>query len=50
MLLIGNQIRLTRALLAAAVRQQRSSLFQTLALQQIEAGANFLLVDMGPRR
>ena len=50
MLLIGNQIRLTRALLAAAVRQQRSSLFQTLALQQREAGANFLLVDMGPRR
>ena len=50
MLLIGNQIRLTRALLAAAVRQQRSSLFQTLALQQMEAGANFLLVDMGPRR
>lgn len=50
MLLIGNQIRLTRALLAAAVRQQRSSLFQTLALQQIEAGANFLLVDMGPQR
>jgi cobalamin-dependent methionine synthase I len=50
MLLIGNQIRLTRALLAAAVRQQRSSLFQTLALQQVEAGANFLSVDMGPQR
>jgi 5-methyltetrahydrofolate--homocysteine methyltransferase len=50
MLLIGNQIRLTRALLAAAVRQQRSSLFQTLAMQQVEAGANFLSVDMGPRR
>jgi 5-methyltetrahydrofolate corrinoid/iron sulfur protein methyltransferase len=50
MLLIGNQIRLTRALLAAAVRQQRDSLFQTLALQQVEAGASFLLVDMGPQR
>ena len=50
MLLIGNQIRLSRAILAAAARQQRSSLFQTLAIQQMEAGANFLLVDMGPQR
>jgi cobalamin-dependent methionine synthase I len=50
MLLIGNQIRLTRALLAAAVRQQRDTLFQTLARQQVEAGANYLLVDMGPQR
>lgn len=50
MLVIGNQIRLTRALLAAAVRQQRNSLFQTLARQQVEAGANYLLVDMGPQR
>jgi len=49
MLLIGNQIRLTRALLAAAVRQQRDSLFQTLARQQVEAGATYLLVDMGPQ-
>ena len=50
MLLIGNQIRLSRAILAAAARQQRSSLFQTLAIQQMEAGANSLLVDMGPQR
>ena len=49
MLIIGNQIRLTRALLAAAVRQQRDSLFQTLARQQVDAGANYLLVDMGPQ-
>jgi len=50
MLLVGNQIRLTRAVLAAAVRQERDSLFQTLARQQVEAGANLLLVDMGPQR
>lgn len=50
MLLIGNQIRLTRAVLAAAARQERDSLFQTLARQQVEAGANLLLVDMGPQR
>jgi 5-methyltetrahydrofolate corrinoid/iron sulfur protein methyltransferase len=50
MLLIGNQIRLTRALLAAALRQRNGSLFQTLARQQVEAGANWLLVDMGPQR
>jgi cobalamin-dependent methionine synthase I len=48
--LIGNQIRLTRALLAAALRQRKGSLFQTLARQQVEAGANWLLVDMGPQR
>lgn len=50
MLLIGNQIRLTRALLAAALRQRNGSLFRTLARQQVEAGANWLLVDMGPQR
>ena len=50
MLLIGNQIRLTRALLAAALRQRQGSLFRTLARQQVEAGANWLLVDMGPQR
>lgn len=50
MLLIGNQIRLTRGLLAAALRQRKSSLFQALARQQVEAGANWLLVDMGPQR
>jgi 5-methyltetrahydrofolate corrinoid/iron sulfur protein methyltransferase len=50
MLLIGNQIRLTRALLAAAVRQRNGSLFKTLARQQVEAGANWLLVDLGPQR
>jgi 5-methyltetrahydrofolate corrinoid/iron sulfur protein methyltransferase len=50
MLLIGNQIRLTRGILAAALRQRKGSLFQTLARQQVEAGANWLLVDMGPQR
>jgi cobalamin-dependent methionine synthase I len=50
MLVIGNQIRLARALLAAAVRQKRASLFKTLARQQVEAGATWLLVDMGPQR
>ena len=50
MLFIGNQIRLARPLLAAAVEQRRTSLFQTLARQQVEAGANWLLVDMGPQR
>jgi cobalamin-dependent methionine synthase I len=50
MLLIGNQIRLSRALLAAAVERQRDSLFKTLARQQVEAGAHWLLVDMGPQR
>jgi cobalamin-dependent methionine synthase I len=47
---IGNQIRLGRLVLAAALRQRRASLFKTLARQQVEAGANWLLVDMGPQR
>jgi 5-methyltetrahydrofolate--homocysteine methyltransferase len=50
MLLVGNQIRLTRGILAAALRQRKGSLFQTLARQQVEAGANWLLVDLGPQR
>ena len=50
MLLIGNQIRLNRALLSAALRQRNGSLFRTLARQQVEAGANWLLVDLGPQR
>jgi 5-methyltetrahydrofolate corrinoid/iron sulfur protein methyltransferase len=50
MLLIGNQIRLARALLAAAVDQKRAPIFQTLARQQVDAGANWLLLDMGPQR
>jgi 5-methyltetrahydrofolate--homocysteine methyltransferase len=50
MLLIGNQIRLSRALLSAALRQRRASLFKTLARQQVEAGARWLLVDMGAQR
>jgi cobalamin-dependent methionine synthase I len=50
MLFIGNQIRLTRRLLAAALGQRRESLFGMLARQQVEAGANWLLVDMGPQR
>jgi 5-methyltetrahydrofolate corrinoid/iron sulfur protein methyltransferase len=50
MLFIGNQIRLTRAILAAAVRQRRGAIIGTLARQQVEAGAGWLLVDMGPQR
>ena len=50
MLLVGNQIRLMRPVLAAAVDQRRGSLFKTLARQQVDAGANWLLVDMGPQR
>jgi cobalamin-dependent methionine synthase I len=50
MLFIGNQIRLSRLPLAAAMSQRRSALFQTLARRQVEAGANWLLVDMGPQR
>jgi 5-methyltetrahydrofolate corrinoid/iron sulfur protein methyltransferase len=50
MLLIGNQIGLARPLLAAAANQRRGSVFATLARQQLEAGANWLLVDMGPQR
>ena len=50
MLLIGNQIRLARPLLAAAVAQRRESLIQLLARQQVDAGATWLLVDMGPQR
>jgi len=50
MLLIGNQIRLSRAVLAAAVHQRRAPLIQTIARQQVEAGANWLMLDMGPQR
>lgn len=50
MFFVGNQIRLTRELLAAAVGQRREVLFETLARHQVEAGANWLLVDMGPQR
>jgi 5-methyltetrahydrofolate corrinoid/iron sulfur protein methyltransferase len=50
MLFIGNQIRLTRALLAAAVARRRETLFKNLALQEVEAGTGWLLVDMGPQR
>jgi 5-methyltetrahydrofolate corrinoid/iron sulfur protein methyltransferase len=50
MLLIGNQIRLTRSLLAAAISRRNDSLFRTLARQQVEAGADWLMVDMGPQR
>jgi cobalamin-dependent methionine synthase I len=50
MLLIGNQFRLGRLILAAATKQRRASLFRTLARQQVDAGANWLLVDMGPQR
>ncbi len=50
MLLIGNQIQLSRGPLAAAVDQRYDLLLKTLARRQIEAGANWLLVDMGPQR
>ena len=50
MLLVGNQIRVSRLILAAALTQRRKSLFGTLARQQVEAGANWLLVDLGPQR
>ena len=49
MLLIGNQFRLTRPVLAAAVNLRRESLVRQFARQQVDAGANWLLVDMGPQ-
>jgi 5-methyltetrahydrofolate corrinoid/iron sulfur protein methyltransferase len=50
MLFIGNQLRLSRLPLVAAVEQRRAPLIHSLARQQIDAGANWLLVDMGPQR
>jgi cobalamin-dependent methionine synthase I len=50
MFLIGNQIRLARSPLAAATEQRYDLLIKTLARRQVEAGANWLLVDMGPQR
>jgi 5-methyltetrahydrofolate corrinoid/iron sulfur protein methyltransferase len=50
MLVIGNQIRMSRGALAAAVDQRYELLVQMLARRQVEAGANSLLVDMGPQR
>jgi 5-methyltetrahydrofolate corrinoid/iron sulfur protein methyltransferase len=50
MLVIGNQIRMARGALAAAVDQRYGMLIQTLARRQVEAGATWLLVDMGPQR
>jgi 5-methyltetrahydrofolate corrinoid/iron sulfur protein methyltransferase len=49
MLLIGNQFRLTRPVLAAAVSLRREAVVRQLARQQVDAGANWLLVDMGPQ-
>jgi 5-methyltetrahydrofolate corrinoid/iron sulfur protein methyltransferase len=49
MLLIGNQFRLARPVLAAAVSLRRESLVRSFSRQQVEAGANWLLVDMGPQ-
>ncbi|HNS50830.1 MAG TPA: hypothetical protein PKO09_06560 [Anaerolineae bacterium] len=49
MLLIGNQFRLTRPVLAAAVNLRRESLVRQFARQQVDSGANWLLVDMGPQ-
>jgi len=50
MLLIGNQIRLMRPPLASAVKQRFDLLVKTLARRQVEAGATWLLVDVGPQR
>jgi cobalamin-dependent methionine synthase I len=50
MLFIGNQINLSRAPLAAAVDQKYELLLTTFARRQVEAGAKWLLVDMGPQR
>jgi cobalamin-dependent methionine synthase I len=50
MLFIGNQLKITRAPLAAAVDQRYDQLIRTLARRQVEAGANSLLVDLGPQR
>jgi 5-methyltetrahydrofolate corrinoid/iron sulfur protein methyltransferase len=47
---IGNQFRLNRTVVAAAISLRRTSLIQNLTRQQVEAGANWLLVDMGPQR
>ncbi|MCL7454830.1 MAG: methyltetrahydrofolate cobalamin methyltransferase, partial [Anaerolineae bacterium] len=50
MLFVGNQIRLSRPPLDSAVKQRFDLLIKTLARRQVEAGANWLLVDLGPRR
>ena len=50
MLLIGNQLRLTRDVLAAAVSRRYQPVIKSLARQQVEAGATWLLVDVGPQR
>jgi cobalamin-dependent methionine synthase I len=50
MLFVGNQIRLSRPPLDSAVKQRFDLLIRTLARRQVEAGANWLLVDLGPRR
>jgi len=50
MLLIGNQISLMRPAIAAAISRLDESRIRTLARQQVEAGANWLLVDVGPQR
>jgi len=50
MLLIGNQIRLSRPPLASAASQRFDLLIKSLARRQVEAGANWLLLDVGPQR
>lgn len=50
MLLIGNQIRLSRPPLASAASQRFELLIKSLARRQVEAGANWLLLDLGPQR
>jgi cobalamin-dependent methionine synthase I len=50
MLLIGNQISLMRPALAGAISRRDDLLVRTLARHQVEAGASWLLVDVGPQR
>lgn len=50
MIFVGNQIRLTRPPLASAVSQRFDLLIRTMARRQVEAGANWLLLDLGPQR
>jgi 5-methyltetrahydrofolate--homocysteine methyltransferase len=50
MLIIGNEIRLARLPLASAVVQRFDLLIKTMARRQVEAGANWLLLDLGPQR
>lgn len=50
MFIVGNEIRLTRSPLASAVAQRFDLLIKTMARRQVDAGANWLLLDLGPQR